>query len=299
MPKKSKKASVKRKITARDYQMLKCLWKWKALSTRALAKKFFPKATPFSAYIRLLRLESAGYLEFTQIDDPGFGVWTLSPKGFRVIRPKMVELAKDGFRSENLYHDHLATAFHLGEWLTNQPEGAQTFSEQQLRRISQDLWPSWIPRSDLHRPDGYSLCVIDGKNIVAALETELTLKEKSRYGRTVTFYDGEASIQLVFWLIGSKGMVSSIKRAFEKYDVSDWKKHNFLTLEDFRKKGWMAPIIEGEFRGSLLNDFLRYNTATTALHWRYGCSTLELLDIRKRPINSKPSKAFKNRQIAD
>jgi hypothetical protein len=295
MASRHKKNPVKRLITNRDYQMLKCLWKWKLLSTRALAKKYFQKASPFTAYIRLLRLEAAGFIEFVQIDDPGFGVWTLTPKGFRVIRSKMVDLVKDGYKSMNPYHDYLATAFHLGEWLTGQPEGSQTFSEQQLLRIGSDLWPSWIPHSKIHRPDGYSLCCVNGQKVVTAFEAELTLKSKRKYEPAVAFYDSEPSIHFVFWLIKSRGVLASIQNAFEKCEVREWTKHHFVLLETYREKGWSAPFIAGTFQGRAMKEILRYNAATTLLQCSYTCSTLELLDIRKRPMNPVVSGDLKKR----
>ncbi|PWU17450.1 MAG: hypothetical protein C5B49_08890, partial [Bdellovibrio sp.] len=197
----SKKTFPHRVITERDYLIFKMLWKWKALSTQAIALKFFPNATPYAAYIRLGRLEGSGYIQSIQVERPGFEVWTLAPRGYRIIKPRMVELAKDGFKSEFYCHDYLATAFHLGEWLTGQPDGGETFSEQQLLRIPEDLWPAWIPQSTLHRPDGYSLFHRGEKKSIVAFETELNPKSRCRYERHVAFYDSQESIEFVFWLV--------------------------------------------------------------------------------------------------
>jgi hypothetical protein len=276
-------------VTDREYAMFKFLWKWKALSTRALSKRFFPKANPYSTYIRLMRLYEAGYIEPIEVEGKGKEVWSLTKKGFLKIRSKMVELALDGYKSENYYHDFLATALHLGEWLTDQPESTQTFSEQQLRRIPEDLWPEWIPRSSIHRPDGYSKVTGSVQNITVAFEVELSAKTKNRYEKTVAFYDSQKNINLVLWLVNSEGVYQAMKRAFEKYYVRDWHKHHFLLLSDFRKKGWMAPFIEGQLKGKSIANILVYKPATKSLQNRYVCSVYEMLDSKKRPDNSTPS----------
>src|SRR3989344_7063606 len=135
MAKTTRKKARNLQITERDYKLLRYLWKWKVLSTSAIAKKFFPEAKSVSAYIRLLRLEKAGFIESIPIDKRHFDVWAITAKGFRVIQSQLVDLAHQGFKSENPYHDYIATAFHLGEWLTNRPPYGKMFSEQQQRRI--------------------------------------------------------------------------------------------------------------------------------------------------------------------
>jgi hypothetical protein len=289
MDKSTKPKVVKRFVTDRDYAILKFLWKWKCLSTRAISKRFFPKANPFTTYVRLTQLQGAGYIEPVEVEGKSYAVWTLTKKGFQKIRPKMVELALDGYKSENYHHDYLATAFHLGEWLIAQPSGTQTFSEQQLRRIPEDLWPEWIPRSSTHRPDGYSLVSRDGINVTCAFEAELSPKAKSRYEKTVAFYDSQKNIHLVLWLIKSEGLYRTMKDAFEKYYVRDWQKHHFVLLSDFQKKGWMAPVIAGQYRGETISRILGYITPTKPLLYPYESCVLEMLDSQKRPAPSTAS----------
>lgn len=283
-PKKSKLI-----ITSRDLEVFRYLWRWKVLSTRAISKKFFPEANPYSTYIRLTRLHRAGFIMPVPLDNDGMEAWTLTKKSFQRIKSRMVELAVDGYKSENYYHDFITSAFHLGEWLTDQPDGAHTFSEQQLRRIPQDLWPEWVLQSDTHRPDGYSRISRNGHSFNIAFEAELSHKSKNRYERTVVFYDSQISIRFVFWLVGSNGIFNTIRSAFEKYQIRDWSKHHFIKLEDFNKQAWEAKFIEGEFKGKTISSLLGYKTPTQSLHYRYSCSVFELLDSKKRPIQSTAS----------
>lgn len=289
MENNTKKRKTNHVATDRDLLIFKFLWKWKAVSTRAIAKKFFPDATPYSAYIRLTRLHKVGFIEPIQVEKKGQEVWALSKKGYLKIRPRMVELSVDGFKSENYYHDYMATAFHLGEWLTDQPKSAQTFSEQQLRRIPLELWPNWIPQSNTHRPDGYSHFANSNKNYTAAFEAELSAKGLARYERTIAFYDGQAEIHFVFWLVDSIGIYNLIARAFEKYHGREWQKHHFILLGDFRQKGWTSLFFGGQYKGKSLAGILGYNTPTKPLQNCYGSSVSELLNNQKRPVASSTS----------
>lgn len=289
MKNKPENKNIKHVATNRDLLIFKFLWKWKAVSTRAIAKKFFPKATPYSAYIRLTRLHKVGFIESIQVEEKGQEVWALSKKGYLKIRPRMVELALDGFKSENYYHDYIATAFHLGEWLTDQPKLAQTFSEQQLRRIPEELWPNWIPQSNTHRPDGYSHFVNSNKNYTAAFEAELSAKALARYERTIAYYDSQAEIHFVFWLVDSVGIYNLIVRAFEKYHGREWQKHHFILLKDFRQNGWTSAFISGQYKGKSLAQILGYTSATKPLHNYYESSVYELLNNQKRPAGSSTS----------
>lgn len=273
-------------ITDRDYKLLRFLWKWKVVSTSAVAKKFFPGVQSFSAYRRLLFLESDGYIGSFVVRGRFHEGWILKEKGFKYILPHLGDLRSQGYKSANYPHDFLATALHLGDWLTQQPENTQTYSEQQLRCYPSDLWPSWIPRSTLHRPDGYSAYQSSERRVVVAFEAEISVKNKKRYESVVTFYDNQPSIHYVFWLVDSKSTLNAVRRNFEKHQMREWSKHQFILLSDFMKAGWMAPFVEGKFKGRSIVDFLMHNPATMASQSHLACGTLALLDSRRRPVIS-------------
>lgn len=286
-------------VTERDYKLLRFLWKWKAVSSRALAKKFFPDIQPRSAYRRLEFLEDDGYIGTFEVDGPWHRVWTLRDKGFKHILPKLGELESVGYKSEHVYHDFIATAFHLGEWLTGQPENTQTYSEQQLRRYHQDNWPAWVPRSSLHRPDGYSIYTHNNQRIIVAIEAELSAKWQQRYESVSAFYDSQPSIQYVFWLVDSKSTLSAIQAAFEKCLMRDFGKHQFVLLEDFSESGWMAPIAQGSLKGSNFSKMLHRTGVESTSIWHRDLDAVALLDSRKRPINPSSSPSAPKPQNPD
>lgn len=275
-------------ITERDYKLLRFLWKWKIVSTRGLAQKFYPEADPFTAYRRLLYLEADGYIGNYPLGGMFNYAWILKERGFKYILPYLGDLRSKGYKSTNYPHDFLASAFHLGEWLTHQPDNSQTYSEQQLRCYPVDLWPSWVPTSTLHRPDGYSTFHNGKRQIVVAFEAELSVKAKPRYESVVTFYDGQTSIDYVFWLADSKITFNALRRCFQKFQMREWSKHQFVLESDFQGRGWGAKVIEGTLKGQSLLDLLMHNTHSIPTQNPRGRVTLSLLDSRKRPKILKP-----------
>lgn len=276
-------------ITDRDYKMLRFIWKWKAVSTNALALRFYPTQLPFTAYRRLLYLAQDGYISKFTLIGKNSAAWILSLKGFKYIQPYLGELLSEGYKSANYPHDFLSSAFQLGEWLTQQPDNTQTFSEQQLRCFNSELYPAWIPVSKLHRPDGYSTFHTNGQRVIVAFETEISLKAVQRYESVITFYDGEPSINIVLWLVDNRNTMNAIERAFRKYNVRDWLKHHFVLVSDFQKKGWMAPIIQGRFSGQNILNILKHRTYSTPAQNILHSVTLAMLNSKKRPIITKLS----------
>lgn len=273
-------------ITERDYLLMRFLWKWKAASTQALAKKFFTEANAFTAYRRLLHLVDDGFIGTFQIDGPFNKAWILKEKGFKHILPYLGDLKSKGYKSATYPHDFLATAFHLGEWLTQQPDNTQTYSEQQLRCYPSDLWPEWIPRSTLHRPDGYSACQSREGRVVVAFEAEVSPKGQQRYESVVTYYDNQPAINYVFWVVDSKSTLNCVRNNFEKLKVREWSKHQFVLQSEFKKKGWMAPFTEGKFVGQCPAQFLCHKPPSNLTQSPLTSGTSALLDSRTRPIIS-------------
>jgi hypothetical protein len=289
---------VRRQLTARDYKILNFLWRWKVVSSQALARKFFPGIQNCSAHLRLRQLEEVGYLVTLPVAKKRYA-WGLGKKGYDSIWERLATEVHDGYKPDYPHHDFVATAFHLGEWLTSLPEGADVFSEQELRCIPDDLWPEWIPQSVAHRPDGYSRYTQGEKQALAAFEVEMTLKSKSRYEARVYFYENQPTIERVFWLVGTKGMAESIRRVFERYNAKHFSKHNFILLSDFHNTGWDTKIFQGRLEGKTLIELLGRADVTMPPLWHHPRSTLSFLDTRVSPIQSKTCEPVVNSEISN
>lgn len=274
-------------ITDRDYKMLRFIWKWKVVSTHALAIKFYSRSRPYTCYRRLLHLAHDNYIESVSLKEKNAAVWSLKQKGYKFIRPHLGELSSEGFKSANSFHDYLASSLHLGEWLLHQPDNSQTVSEQQLKCIEPELLPKWVPTSKLHIPDGYSTYHLKAERVIVAFEAELSVKTSSRYESVVSFYDNEESITLVLWLVDNISSLNAIEKCFKKYNIKDISKHQFIITSDFLKNGWMAEVIKGKYAAHKVINLFQHRAYTIPTQKLHGRVTQLLLDLRKRPILSK------------
>ena len=242
----------------RDVPMLLFIWRWKITTTSALHAKFFPKCTLASAYRRLWDIEAAGYLSSVLCPGMPGRLWELSRRGFLAIKERLPLLREVGFKSECLYHDLLCGALQLGDWIRGTPEAMALFSEQQLRRYDVQTFPTWVPKAQGHRPDGYTFLTGEQGSRVIALEVELSAKTPAAYGSLAGFYlHNRPAITQVLWLVSRASFAPHLKGHLARYDAeAAATQHDFVALPDFLKLGWQAPVILGPSNGELLADLM-------------------------------------------
>ncbi len=281
----------------RDIPLLIFLWKWKIATTSALHKRYFLKCRPHRAYCRLLNLTKAGYLDRKTIGAAFETVWTLTEKGFNKILPYLPSLKDEGFRSENIHHDLITQAVHLGEWLQGEPEHVKLFSEQQLRRYDPNDYLPWVPKDKRRRPDGYWR-IDDGKTKeTIALEVELNRKPVCELRNIAEFYAENEKIDRVLWAVLSERTAIQINSIFEENHLQRKGFHDFLILNHFLKSGWDAQIILGPNAGKKIKETLMrwlssqppnvspnlYPNSAQSFGYR------SILDTRKTPFDSNGS----------
>ncbi|MEQ1877283.1 MAG: hypothetical protein ABL958_11590 [Bdellovibrionia bacterium] len=267
----------------RDIPLLLFLWKWKVLTTAAIARRFYPHSRLSTAYRRLWCLERAGFIQINADSGLQIFVWTLTKKGFAVIQDTLPQLKEEGYLSEHINHDFLVTAAHLGDWLCGAPNGVDFFTEQQLRRYHRDLYPSWVSKKELHRPDGYWRLKSGDVSKTFALEVELSQKAPSLYRDPSIFYSHFANVHRVLWIVSSTSIAKTVIRAMGFADSPNTSFHNFVRLHEFQKTGWRAPIFLGNEHGRTISSFLNIGP-TNAPHTSVG---FLLLDGRKSYQRSK------------
>jgi hypothetical protein len=277
----------------RDTQLLTFLWKWKVSTSALLMRRFFPLTAPMTAYRRLWTLEKGGFIEAVANRSGRKFLWTLTKRGYAAIRHEIpCELKEDGFRSEHPGHDLLTAAFHLGDWMLGSPEGVRSFSEQQLRRYDTEFYPDYVPKTEWHRPDGYLHLGEGALASTFALEVEVSVKKKSRYGGVAAFYDSSL-IAGVWWLVLSKGVARTIDEILRREDRGrgDYR-HSFVVFGDFLRAGWGAEFVGGQAAGQSIRQVARQkatNWGTTVSH--LDVSTLTL-NVAKSPHKSKACKIY-------
>jgi len=221
------------------------LWKWKLLTTAAISARFFPNRYRSRAYNRLQDLKKHGLIE-QRCDERGIRHhWVLTRRGYGAVRSALPDLKEDGFKSEYPEHDALVTAFHLGDWLLGSPGGVRFFSEQQLRRLELREYPDWVPRTEVHRPDGYWGFSMGGAIVPVALEVELTRKSNQEYEDVGFFYDEQERVERVLWVVPTKAAADRIQANIIKAARARAHIHDFVILGQFRERCWDALIFQG------------------------------------------------------
>lgn len=261
--------------------LLAFLWKWKVATTTAIAIRFFPNMKITSAHRRLLELSRGGYLRSLCSQSGSGYVWTLTDKGFEVIKEDLPELHHIGYKSEAIGHDLLSMAAMLGDWIREIPVGVEMYSEQMLRCFHYDMHPTWVPQSDIHRADGYWSLPKLPKNCSVALEIERTQKKLNLYDLVADFYEGHHFVTNVVWITPFPGISPSIERRIKQFLRKEHTKHLFLPLQEFTRLGWQAKFRDGRFKGQ---TFSRYISNIAATSQRPGDSRL-LLETRKKPVD--------------
>jgi|GEM_PF-1309420 len=233
-----------------EHYILEALWKWKLLSTAGLSEMFFSNLDKNTAYRKIIQLEKAGLIQ-TECLRKGklASAWTLTRQGFQEVSPFLPEMQDVGYKSETQYHDWLVTAFHLGAWLKGHSESVELFSEQELRRLSPEAYPSWVPSRNIHRPDGYSRVQIGSKSVTLSIEVELSRKGRSAYEILGRFYEDEPKVSRVLWLVTSRRRAQSILSRIKVAVGDKCGIHHFCILQDFQRHGWQAPLHFGYEQG--------------------------------------------------
>ena len=229
-------------LSQRDRKILTFLWLWKVATTAALTNRFYAGQSPITAYHRLWALETCGFIESISDIQNNHHVWTLTRRGFQIVRETLPELREDGFRSESASHDLITSAIHLGGFLLGMPQDVGLFTEQQLRRYLLEFYPDWVPRSDVHRPDGYWRVPIGYPWATIGLEVELFQKATDRYGAVADFYRSYPSVARVLWLVSTDSMAKQIHDKIKATLPEKMMVHDFVSLPNFIKSSWNAII---------------------------------------------------------
>jgi hypothetical protein len=273
----------------RDLQIPLFIWNWKVVTTSAIHKRFFNNLLPRSAYARLKALEEGGFIVSKRTDRSGLNYWTLGKRGFKLARTYLPELRSEGYLSPAPEHDLIVSAVMLGDWINNGPANASLVSEQQLRNYHPDLLPDWF--SDFGRiSDGFWRIRKEGHPpLTVAVEVELSQQSRTHYHDLAHRYGYTHWIDRVVWVASTETHARSLNRYLsEVSQYRDTNIHNILTLNEFKKLGWRAPLKYGSETGKTISDLLGCKTDGKALEngpkvdlpteWR------SLIDGRKCPV---------------
>lgn len=279
-----------------ELPILQFLWRVKVASTSALFFRFEKEFSwrEHTAYKRLLILRKKGCLD-TKSDDSGtFKVWTLTAKGFRAIRPKLLALKEEGYASESVAHDLHVLAAHYGEWISKiEAPDVRFVTEQELRRIDNADLPAWARGLQSHKPDGVWYFPETSTKSIVALEVELSRKRPSEYESLGAFYSEEASVHAVLWIVQSKSHANSMRFAFQAKTTVFRDVHNFALIDDLKNSGWASRIFAGPNENQSIQNFLenmrRHHPVTAPSPTHLHGYAEKILDFRIKRFKSTSS----------
>lgn len=289
----------------KDKPVLEFIWRWKLATTACVFRRFWPKFkwTYTTTHYRLWLLKKRGLIASVYNNRDQGRVWCLTQAGFNAIREKLPALIEEGFASDDIGHDLLVQAAHIGEWLPmlSVPD-VGIVTEQQMQRIHPDVLPEWIPKSKAHRPDGYWYFP-NGKEIrLVALEVELSQKKNDRYEFLGNFYNRERMVSRVVWIVDGQALCGKMLARFNDGYTRFRDIHNFIALSEFNEKGWGSEIFLGPEAGQKLTDFLnnnRPNIRGTIAEKSWKTSSIPaILDCKLKRLNPETCAHLKISEVA-
>lgn len=241
----------------RDQRLLKFLWTWKLATTAAIYQRYFKNRSLSVAYKRLASLEKGGYLKSGRLID-GTNYWSLADRGFEFVALTLPELQEVGFRSEAPFHDLLASAIHIGDYLLGWPANTEFASEQMLRRLKPEFYPSWISGPLQRRPDGlWRVTRSDAQSNTIALEVETSIQSGAEYENRAHAYGKIRWIDSVLWMASSELHAKSLHKVISPVRRDrELPFNNVGLIEDFRAQGWRAQIKFGPESGKTISELL-------------------------------------------
>jgi hypothetical protein len=244
----------------KDIPILEFLWQWKTATTAMFVGHLAGNLTGAAAYKRLQNLAAMGIIQ-CRSDHSGHNfTWCLTALGFSLIENRLPGLKERGFASEALGHDLCVTAVHLGDWIAIPPDGCSTFSEQQLRRYELEFYPAWVPKTMVHRPDGYWKINDGNLSRLIALEVELSWKRDREILAVADFYENLRDIFLVVWVVPTLAFGESMAKKIGQKTGSSAEFHNFFHLSAVQSQGWQALAFSGSRQGESLAKILGSET---------------------------------------
>lgn len=240
------------KLTCRDINVLKFLWRWKISSTAIIQLMLFPQSKPRSTYNKLNRLRKAGFLNLYFLLGGELKLWGINKKAFKEIEIELPVVESKFLRSESPYHDFQTHLVHLGLFKTLSNHNLTIHTEQELRSLNKEELNPLI-RSMAHRPDGY---LVFNKENVVSIEIELSKKSDVQYQEIGTEYGSNESIKSVIWFVKSLSLARLAHTDLKRGGFVGEFKHSFVFLQDFLEKSFESIIFGGKFKGKSLKTLI-------------------------------------------
>jgi hypothetical protein len=227
-----------------DVEILQFIWKWRRVPASCLHLAVAPSAKPDAFNRRLKKLEKHDYLDTAWEPRYRRRTWILGPRAEEILSDLFPNIEGKGFGSPSPAHDHLVLAFAMGEWIFNQENRPEYFTEQMITQLDPATRPPWLSQSLNERiPDCLLRFQKDGRERVFALEVELNAKSQARYEGIMRAYKNDNKITRVIWLYRDPYIVEQIQKAIKEIHMTTKNFVVFVDEKDFNENMWNATVI--------------------------------------------------------
>jgi hypothetical protein len=231
------------------------LWKFRLATFKTLQMRFFKNDSAKRTYDRLRKLEGAEFIKLDTISGKPLRIWRLEKRGFDFLEEhSLPELKAKRFRPHRCYHDLLASAALVGDWLHQVPPTVKIVSEQEIKSLEIPELSAVFPEKMDHDPDGIWFFPATKKAV--ALEIELSAKSSKKYEQTCAFYSSSSAFDYVVWIVRSPAHGNQILESSRRYGIPREGVHLFVTLDQFKAELWQSHFRNGQFRGISMAQFL-------------------------------------------
>ena len=233
-----------RGLSPLDVEILQFIWKWRRVPASCLRLALAPNAKPDAFNRRLKKLEKHDYIDTAWESLYKRRTWILGPRAEEILPDLFPNIEGKGSGSPSRAHDYLVLAFTMGEWIFDQQNRPEYFTEQMITQLDPTTRPPWLPATLNERiPDCLMRFQKEGRERIFAIEVELNAKSQIRYEGIMRAYKGDTTISRVIWLYRDPYIVEQIQKAIREIRMPTKNFVCFVDEKDFNEKMWNAAVI--------------------------------------------------------
>ena len=226
------------KLTKRDQELLKGLSQYGMFSTKQVIEQYFKEINSSTVLRRLRKLETQNFIRRVGKLETNECLWGVTSKaGERVGQ----EFFKTHWSKSMLEHDHKLVSLRL--LLESLGISKSWIPEHQIRSSIYKKY-SFREAKDKLVPDGLMECSVKNYKETISVELELNLKNKSRYQKMISTYQGKDNLHAVWYIVSSRSILNCLKDYWSKRRSSYSKvRVYFSLLEDIQNFSVNAKMI--------------------------------------------------------
>lgn len=246
-------------LSNEEADLLRFLWKYRVATFGTLKAIYFPARSPKSAYDRCRKMEAGQFVAIEKIPGQKERVFRLDRRGFQYLQANVLpNLKTKYYKPQSHFHDLVASAALIGDWLYSPQSNVRIVSEQEIKSVDIPEISKAFPNGLSHDPDGIWIFRAGKSSRVIALEVEVSGKTDRRYEEVCAFYSSDTFFEHVFWIVKSREHGNQILECSQRHGIPREGVHLMVLLEDFKMNLWDSVIRNGNFKdlpmGMVLNS---------------------------------------------